>query len=107
MASFQHCGYAAAAHLIPSERSGMSPSCKISTSYMLDKAGSAVALLCYRHTFGNSLTHKLTLPFDDLAKHSISYTPYETADFVCAGAFSAAKPRPNGLSSEQLPLESV
>ena len=85
----------------------MSPSCKLSISYTLDKACGAVAALCVRHTFGKILTHKITLPFDNLAKRSMSYTPHETADLFCAGAISAAKPRPNGLTSEQLPLESV
>ena len=59
------------------------------------------------HTFGRVLTHKITLPFDDLALRSISYFPHETADLFCAGAISGEKPRPNGLTSEQLPLESV
>ena len=74
---------------------------------MHDKACGAVAPLCFCHTFGRILTHKITLPFDDLALRSISYFPHETADLFCAGAISAAKPRPNGLTSEQLPLESV
>ena len=37
-------------------------------------------------------------------KRSISYTSH---DHDCAGAISPAKPRPNGLTSGQLPLESV